>query len=344
MFFVLSGFLITWLLLKEHARTDTVSLRGSNVRRTLRIVPVFWAYWLAMVAFETLRDKPIAWAHAVSALLYVSNYYSALVGDPPSKAFTHTWSLSVEEQLDPLWPAMFIAFFCRARRADLLLVAIIAAIWGLPRGANCSTRAPVGVPLVLLLRFRNAVRCDARRMPYSRSCCRGRRLGRFWGLVTAHPMLLVITVLAAAIVSTVASVDGNLVQRSTSSPGHSDPFSSRWGLSRPSRSAATRGWRWLESPIARYLGLISYSLYLWQQWTLVRSHHTDHPCAVRRSGSSRGHRLHRCSSRAAHTTLLSDRFCDSRTASVTRPVKALLRRRVVVRRVGCWGCAGCLIL
>lgn len=265
MFFVLSGFLITWLLVKEYARTDTVSLRSFYVRRTLRIVPVFWAYWLTMVAYETLRHKPIAWAHAVSALLYVSNYYSALVGDQPSKAFTHTWSLSVEEQFYLLWPAMFIAFFCRARRATSWLVALIAAIW-VYRVVRIAALGPQQYHLYYYYAFET--RCDAMLVGCVLAFVLSqRRLGRFWGLVTAHPVLLVATVLAAAVVSTVASWTG-IWWTEYIVAGSLGPILVAVGIVQAIAFSGTRGWRWLESPVARYLGLISYSLYLWQQWTL----------------------------------------------------------------------------
>ena len=49
-FFVLSGFLITWLLLKENDSTGQVSIRGFYIRRALRIFPAFYCFWLGTVA------------------------------------------------------------------------------------------------------------------------------------------------------------------------------------------------------------------------------------------------------------------------------------------------------
>ena len=48
-FFAISGFLITWLLLREQGGTGTISLRGFYARRTLRIFPAFYVYWIVCI-------------------------------------------------------------------------------------------------------------------------------------------------------------------------------------------------------------------------------------------------------------------------------------------------------
>jgi peptidoglycan/LPS O-acetylase OafA/YrhL len=77
-FFVLSGFLITWLLLNESERDGTVSLKSFYKRRTLRIFPAFYAYWFVLIAILIGTGKAVLWTHAFSALFYSSNYYSAI--------------------------------------------------------------------------------------------------------------------------------------------------------------------------------------------------------------------------------------------------------------------------
>ncbi len=322
-FFVLSGFLITWLLLKEHAKTGSVSLRSFYVRRTLRIVPVFWAYWLTVVAFLTLRHKPIAWAHAFSALLYVSNYYSALLGDPEN-ALSHTWSLAVEEQFYLLWPAMFVAFFCCARRAIAWLIVLIVAIWSY-RVVRIAALGEGQYHSYYYYAFET--RSDALLVGCLLAFVLAQqRWGRFWGLVTAHPVLLVATVLAAGVVSTVASWTG-IWWTEYIVAGSLGPVLVAVGIVQAMAFSATHGWRWLESPVARYLGLISYSLYLWQQWTLdaVTTRMTHAPYLAQAWSRS----ALRSSSRADRISLSSDRSYDSRTASVTRPGRAWRGRHVL---------------
>ena len=123
-FFVLSGFLITWLLLDEQAISGTVSLRQFYWRRTLRIFPAFYAFWFLLMAVVVFRDGGRPSAHAWSAFFYVSNYYSAL-NDHPVNGLSHTWSLGVEEQYYLFWPLLVIAVAAvlgaRARWAVLVL-------------------------------------------------------------------------------------------------------------------------------------------------------------------------------------------------------------------------------
>src|SRR5438105_3314001 len=119
-FFVISGFLITWLLLQEEARRGAVSLRLFYVRRTLRIFPAFYAFWLLWTGALLLSGRPIHWPQALSALGYVSNYYQAISGDP-NTGYSHTWSLAIEEQFYLLWPMSFIALRRRPRAIAILV-------------------------------------------------------------------------------------------------------------------------------------------------------------------------------------------------------------------------------
>jgi peptidoglycan/LPS O-acetylase OafA/YrhL len=66
-FFVLSGFLITWLLLEEQKSTGTVSLRGFYRRRALRIFPAFYVFWLLVVFLGMLCRGLGPSAHSWSA-------------------------------------------------------------------------------------------------------------------------------------------------------------------------------------------------------------------------------------------------------------------------------------
>src|SRR5206468_178206 len=74
-FFVISGFLITWLLLREADHFGKISLRRFYARRALRIFPAFYVYWLVVTAVVFFAGRWIIWPHAISALAYVSNYY-----------------------------------------------------------------------------------------------------------------------------------------------------------------------------------------------------------------------------------------------------------------------------
>jgi peptidoglycan/LPS O-acetylase OafA/YrhL len=102
-FFVISGFLITGLLLAEWRKTGRVSLPHFYLRRTFRIFPAYFAL-LGVVALlaaaGVVRLLPGDWLHA---LTYTMNYH-----DPRSWYVGHLWSLSVEEQFYLLWPAVVL--------------------------------------------------------------------------------------------------------------------------------------------------------------------------------------------------------------------------------------------
>jgi peptidoglycan/LPS O-acetylase OafA/YrhL len=95
-FFVLSGYLITNLLLREHERTSTISLREFYLRRAFRIFPAALVF-VAIVTILYWHD--IRWYHLAAALVYVANMDVARPW-----VFGHLWSLSIEEQFYLLWP------------------------------------------------------------------------------------------------------------------------------------------------------------------------------------------------------------------------------------------------
>ncbi len=127
-FFVLSGFLITRLLLDEidaHGRIDFLAFYR---RRVARLMPVFYLYLAVALTVLWVRDKPIPWGAVASAVLYVTNYYQAFTG-AQTNIVSHCWSLAVEEQFYMLWP--LLAAFLFVRRIDMTraLVLIILAVW-----------------------------------------------------------------------------------------------------------------------------------------------------------------------------------------------------------------------
>jgi peptidoglycan/LPS O-acetylase OafA/YrhL len=102
-FFVISGFLITSLLLKERARTGTTDLLAFYMRRSLRIIPPFLVFMVAIVIATQFGWIQTTRADVVHALTYTTNYQLA-----PSWPLGHLWSLSVEEQFYLLWPLLFL--------------------------------------------------------------------------------------------------------------------------------------------------------------------------------------------------------------------------------------------
>ncbi|APG94664.1 acyltransferase family protein [Sinorhizobium americanum] len=103
LFFVLSGFLITRLLLEARADSafePAVALKSFYVRRALRIFPPYFAVlgFVWMTGLESSKDV-LGW-HA----LYLSNFWYALQNEWTPWVLCHTWSLSIEEQFYIVWP------------------------------------------------------------------------------------------------------------------------------------------------------------------------------------------------------------------------------------------------
>jgi peptidoglycan/LPS O-acetylase OafA/YrhL len=119
-FFVISGYLITTLLLHEEAKTLTIDLKEFYVRRAYRILPAAIAFMLPVFV---IFWQPLRWYHMLAAALYVTNFDFAhpwFLG--------HLWSLSVEEQFYFLWPGV-LRKWRRHRVAILLGVVAFAPLY-----------------------------------------------------------------------------------------------------------------------------------------------------------------------------------------------------------------------
>jgi peptidoglycan/LPS O-acetylase OafA/YrhL len=132
LFFVLSGFLITTLLLEERARTGGVSVVGFYRRRALRLLPALFAFLavylaLALTFFTTARES--AWVHVggvLSGIFYVTNVLKASGFDTPN-GVEHLWSLSAEEQFYLVWPAALLLVVGVFRRRLWPAAVVLAA-------------------------------------------------------------------------------------------------------------------------------------------------------------------------------------------------------------------------
>ena len=135
LFFVLSGFLITSLLVEERARTGSIDVVAFWGRRARRLLPALFVLLLAIASYVAVmaRVGPPGWSaqvdlgglrgDAVATLLYVANWHAIFAHQSYFARFAlpspleHTWSLAIEEQFYLLWPAVLTGVLALARRS-----------------------------------------------------------------------------------------------------------------------------------------------------------------------------------------------------------------------------------
>lgn len=125
LFFVLSGYLITSLLLKEKENPLGFYLKRFYWRRTLRIFPLYYLYLGLVAAVFIMKGIPEDFPDLVPYLAtYTFNFYPLVENYSYADLFfTHFWSLSVEEQFYLMWP--MVIFFCSRGQLRIVLIAII---------------------------------------------------------------------------------------------------------------------------------------------------------------------------------------------------------------------------
>lgn len=124
LFFALSGFLITSLLVTEWSSADTIDLRAFYRRRAARLVP---ALLLMMAPFTLLLlATGHAWVliQAAIGVAYVGNLVQAVAPQP--QLFSHLWSLAEEEQFYVLWPLIFVWLLRRGTQPRKVLAGLTA--------------------------------------------------------------------------------------------------------------------------------------------------------------------------------------------------------------------------
>lgn len=130
-FFVLSGFLITTLLVAEQ-EAGGIRLGAFYLRRARRLYPALFLLVALVMAFAAFWTPAPTWRDATIALLYLSDY-TAAYGEL-AEPIKHTWSLSVEEHYYLLWPLAVMGLCRLPRRTAVLLLAgsyVIATAWRL---------------------------------------------------------------------------------------------------------------------------------------------------------------------------------------------------------------------
>jgi len=275
-FFVISGFLITGLLVDEAARTGRISIPAFYARRARRLLPlsslVIVLTILASLAILPSIDMAAVGQAGVASSLFVANWFFAasagdyLAGDINGNPLLHYWSLGVEEQFYVIWPLL-----------------IMLAVWGGPRAARTPSVVMRRTAVLLavlgglsLLLSVVQTKSDAS-LAYFGTQTRAWELAAGAGLALARPALarfpggrapgvvgalgLVLVVGSAVVLNESSSFPGLVAVVPVGGTVMLLAVGARGGHSLVGRLFA--------SAPARYIGRVSYSWYLWHWPVLV---------------------------------------------------------------------------
>ena len=262
-FFVLSGFLITWTLLRESDRCGDLSLRDFYIRRGLRIFPAFYVLWVlhfTITWFMQGKLSASACADYAAAFFYVRNYRRAM-SVHPHQYLGHTWALSIEEQFYFMWPWLLRFFQKDLRRLTHILIAIIVA-------------ADI-YRIILFFKFHVSrewlnFAFDSRVDHLLVGCLLAVLLKRgvmqeFWALITSR---IWISLLVFGLVVASIALDEHYGQAYKFGVGFVvDPLLTAVLMVQVIVFAKTWVWGWLNWSITRFVGRISYSMFLYQAVT-----------------------------------------------------------------------------
>ncbi len=268
-FFVLSGFLITWLLLKENADTGTVSLKGFYIRRTLRIFPAFYVFWFFCVGTALVIGAAVNRTEVMSSFFYVGDYYNGLkqiLPPGPKNIMGVTWSLGVEEKFYLIWPWVFVKYRNDLSKLVKLVSVGICLVW-IYRISICM----LGLSPVDYLRYSFESRVD--NIMYGCLLAIIIKAGLFQKTllrVTNAPLLPIILASCLA---------GSVWLEETAGPTFHylggmtiDAILITLLLAQLITLSGTRLWSWLEAPPLRFAGRISYSVYLYHFTVIALVH------------------------------------------------------------------------
>lgn len=235
-FFVISGFLITNLLLAEKDLHGRISLTNFYLRRAFRILPVVFAFiGVALL----LGHNP---ADAVPILTFTANYV------PTDWTFAHFWSLSVEEQFYVLWPLVLVTV---PRRHAIQTLTVIVLLCPVLRLVHYALQGDNGLGHFELVSDALAFGCLL-------ACCQEKiRRHRVGQVLVANPWVA----LSAAIVAWAANTasahphvyHGCATTISIVSIGMVILYSTQHAP------------MFLNGQVISWIGTLSYSLYIWQQ-------------------------------------------------------------------------------
>jgi len=264
LFFALSGLLICTRLLNEERRFGAISLRSFYIRRLYRIQPAALAYLAVICVLMLLGDVPRVWSTVASAALMVRNFLPLYETNWET---AHFWSLAVEEHFYLLLPGFLV--LCRRRRlAWMCLLVVALEIW---RPIVFAVPKLQGGTFLIFLRTDLVID--------------GILLGSVFALaLTRPPLLKLAKTWLRPWVAIVYAVAIFTVEEMHSGRADHALLITVYPVLLTATVLHPESWttRFLELPPMRFIGRLSYSLYLWQELFFF-------PYAAPTPGSLRSH-------------------------------------------------------
>ena len=246
-FFIISGFLITSLLLAERERHGTINISSFYLRRVFRIFPAYFVFLLVMAILLPTGWFVLHKVDFVPSAAFFSDY------ETPQDALGHTWSLSVEEQFYLLWPGAIVLLGLRRACYACIALLVIAptfrmlvdlSLWPEPpmRGFECVSDALACGSILAV----------AREQLWSNRLYRGLVSSPYVVLIPLGTLLFMAVVNGGILYHTfgISLLNFSLVL-----------LLDRY-MRFPDTTWVGRGLNW--APVA-WIGTLSYSLYLWQE-------------------------------------------------------------------------------
>jgi peptidoglycan/LPS O-acetylase OafA/YrhL len=251
-FLASSGFLICSRLITEEDTRGVISRRNFYIRRAFRILPAAAVFLAALLILKAAVHLPVQLPEVLSSFFFLRNYTGSFSHFQSTYPFytSHFWSLAVQEHFYLLLPVLLVLTHKKWRLRLLLILAIAVSLHRIAPGSRLSFHTDMRldellVPATLALLLRSSLLTQPRH--YHRLT----QFLRFWPAIW---LLLLIP------------ITYDLIPRTTG-------FLIAWLMPLAILGTMLRPQSWvsrlLENPVLRYIGRISYSLYLWQQLFMI---------------------------------------------------------------------------